>query len=392
MPRGRLAIFDTQDERWTCHESLLKGLESFRKGPKRPDLDRHFGVQPVYSDDGHIAFEFWQPYKLYYFNGKEWKGFLWADFGGGRLQEVFFAESGALTVNTESRERGREGQPETWEYRGEEGWHQVEQRPAPESVRRNRWNYHEAFGEPRATLDTVVKDARGIPWNWHVASGQLYKRGMGLSAPQFLPGEAHPFIMEHADVTEVLPDQYGNFWLRSLYSEYVLLKPRAPLPDTEITVSPDAPDAVTVSLSCRATGEPWYVHRLDKGPWGKPRKDSRFRITELSAGTHRLEVFAIDPLLQVEPECATVEIGINVAADEQIAGWIAQLTSDDYEEREAAVKALGRQGDEALAALKKARQDANDDLKWWIDAAIQKWWIDAAIQEGHSRTDQPVTQ
>jgi hypothetical protein len=51
---------------------------------------------------------------------------------------------------------------------------------------------------------------------------------------------------------------------------------------------------------------------------------------------------------------------------------VAQLFAPDFSKREVAVDALARQPATALPALRKARETATDDQRWWIDATIQE--------------------
>ena len=63
---------------------------------------------------------------------------------------------------------------------------------------------------------------------------------------------------------------------------------------------------------------------------------------------------------------------ITIDPAKQVRTLIARLSNCDFEKRKAAIKALSRQPDDSLPALKAARPKANDDQRWWIDAALQQ--------------------
>jgi hypothetical protein len=85
-----------------------------------------------------------------------------------------------------------------------------------------------------------------------------------------------------------------------------------------------------------------------------------------------IEARAIDERLNVSATPAQAAFDITIEPERQIAGYVAKLENGDSSERTRAITALQRQPAIALRALRTARATANDDQRWWIDAAIQE--------------------
>ncbi|MBX7258866.1 MAG: hypothetical protein K1Y02_21060, partial [Candidatus Hydrogenedentes bacterium] len=167
-------------------------------------------------------------------------------------------------------------------------------------------------------------------------------------------------------------DRAGNAWFAlSNGHDACVIKPREPAVDTKATVAKESIDSVRITMAAPETPEPRFVWRLDGGVWSLPQKDAEVRLASLSGGEHSFEVFALDKYLTPDPTSAVVTFSIDIDTGQQIAGWIEQLSSPDYDTRNSAVKALQQQPEEALKALRDAREKASEDAKWWIDVAIQ---------------------
>lgn len=91
-----------------------------------------------------------------------------------------------------------------------------------------------------------------------------------------------------------------------------------------------------------------------------------------SAKEKTIEARAIDERLNVSATPAQAAFDITIEPERQIAGYVAKLENGDSSERTRAITALQRQPAIALRALRTARETANDDQRWWIDAAIQE--------------------
>lgn len=63
---------------------------------------------------------------------------------------------------------------------------------------------------------------------------------------------------------------------------------------------------------------------------------------------------------------------VEIDPQAQIQGMIKRLNDPDFTRREAAIVALKRQPAAAMKELKAARNLANEDQRWWIDAALQE--------------------
>ncbi len=397
---GPVVLFDMAEKTWTHFETFLNAMEAQREHGDAFQFTSSQRMDPVFGEDGRMAFQFREPWKVYYLgkvseqvkenlptrtnrrgpswrhhpgpDGLEWFGFLYHDAGNGEITYVYFGDNGKLRLNTTPR-HGDAGsnRKASWELDEERGWQQIDYIPIEP---KRRWPIIDySMFDPRPQYrESVVQDAYGRYWNWYMQDGQLFKQGMGRAAAQFSEGERHPLLGQER-VVRAYMDPANNTILKADYGyTYMVLKPHAPAPETEISVAYDEPDSVSVTMASAAGGDPWFVWRLDGDDWSEPAKTAAVSFENMAAGVHQFEAYAIDNRLQVgeTPQVARIEVEVDAA--QQTAEWIAQLGSDDYEEREAAVRALVRAGRAVLPPLRKARAEADEDLQWWLDAVIEQ--------------------
>jgi hypothetical protein len=131
-------------------------------------------------------------------------------------------------------------------------------------------------------------------------------------------------------------------------------------------------DTVSITFSAKPERNCQFSWRLDGGAWASPRKDSVVRLVDLPGGEHMVEAYAQDEFLTRDPTPASATVTVEIKVEEQVAGWVADLSQSDFDKRKAAVQALKGIPDQALSALRAARSAASDDVKWWIDVAIQE--------------------
>jgi hypothetical protein len=222
-----------------------------------------------------------------------------------------------------------------------------------------------------------VRDDNGA--TWLTFNRQLLKAAFGLWAPQFSPAQRHPF-QDGRSIRRVLTDKRGNVFLLTGYyeEEAIVLPPRAPLPQTKISLKKTAVDAVAVTFQTSSKAQHWFRWRLDNGAWSKPSTRPVLQLRDLPGGEHKLEAQTIDRFLQTDLLPAQAKFSVNIDTKQQVAAFIAALRSPDYAVREAAIVALSRQPKNALPALREAREQSliqspdNADERWWLDAAIER--------------------
>jgi hypothetical protein len=76
--------------------------------------------------------------------------------------------------------------------------------------------------------------------------------------------------------------------------------------------------------------------------------------------------------VQNGPTPAVATFAVRIDPARQIAGFIADLSAPNHRRREAAIRGVAKQPARALPALKAARQKADVDHLWWIDAAVRQ--------------------
>jgi HEAT repeat protein len=101
-------------------------------------------------------------------------------------------------------------------------------------------------------------------------------------------------------------------------------------------------------------------------------KTNSLSLDHLANGSHVLKVTAIDDQLNRDATPATATFEVKIDSAKQVALLIALLRHPDFERRKEAVQALARQPARAAPALQAARETANEEQRWWIDAALQE--------------------
>ena len=371
------AIFDPPGNRWEVFSSYNGALQA-QLGTAGFRLGNEEFMVPSFSSDGRICFrDAWD--KINYFDGKSWR-----KWGGEQIRgddrfvidgPPFFDRAGFLAVNMESQ---------TWHFSENAGWQTTEyqkgfgDRPPMQSLA----SVPAPAGCPFLSVDSLVLQDKTVSWmTWH---DQLYKAIPGLCLPQFEAAEYHPFMdgrrllsdQEWNGAGKPLTDRKGNSFLSTATlnsgEEYVLVFAKGTLPDTNLKIEKTATDSVRMRFATTASGQSWFMWRLDGGAWNSPATGAAAVLDWIPNGRHRIEAIAIDRNLQMDPSPAVAEFETRIDPARQIAAMIRALESPDEKRRESAVAGLARQPDLALLALARAREKANSRLLWWIDATIQR--------------------
>jgi hypothetical protein len=377
-----VAIFDPGHQTFEVYPGYADALQAQLPRPESFHLDGNLFTVPSFSPDGRICYrDEWS--QVRYFDGQKWLRWGRKEIEGTNIPHLdgpaFFDRAGNVAVNIGGK---------TWEFTEAKGWHMTDFEPGPgtEQERQRRHSPTPLAGCDIGNPESIAQDRLGTYWLTH--RGQLYRAIPGLCLPQFSPQEHQPFI-DSREVRKVLIDLEGNalvetyFHLHPNVGEYVIVKPRLPLHKTILhaTVAPSG--AVEVRFSTPNPGKVWFTWRVDDSPWAAPTHQAQATLEWLPNGKHRIEAAAIDERLQIDPTPATALVEIRVDPREQISALIKRLRDPDYSVRNAAVAALLRQPAFALPLLRSAREQADADQRWWIDAAIQQ------IEESLSTNKKP---
>ena len=372
--------FDTAADQWQTFDNTQAAYLAVRDRPPHYLTGRMFDIDPQYSADRQrIAYRAGAAYVLYY-DGSAWQRLNRFQITGKNEDNAvgppWFDAEGKLRVNL------RPGM--SWR-RDEAGkWSEVPfQSHFPTDIWSENTNHTtEKPSPPEGCVtdkpDSIVVDNLGTFWlTWQQA---LYKCVPGRCVKVFGADEPNPFISGR-QLREAFVDPRGNAFLltASAAMNAFILKPKSAPPRTGLSVEPVGADSVRVRLHADAGQPVQFRWRLDDGPW-RLTGDDTLPLYSLPAGSHRVVVSGVDAELQTEapPVAATFEVKIDPAR--QIAGFISRLSDPDYAQRNAAVRALALQPDRAIPALRQARETAEGDTPWWIDAALQQ--IETAKQAG----------
>jgi streptogramin lyase len=326
---------------------------------------------PTFTPDGQIGYRD-ECGQAHYFNGRTWQAWRPQDIDTGRHEgfdgPAFFDRAGNFAVDIAGS---------TWDFTQAEGWRitSYERGLGTDQERR----YPHATPPPPGcdfnNPDSVVQDRLGT--YWLTSRDQLYRALPGLCVAQFSPGQRQPFV-DSRTIRKVVIDPQGNAFLETAFrahpeiEEYVIVNARPPLPKTTMQASVEASGIVKLHFETQVKCKVWFTWRVDGGEWTHPTASADTTVNWLPNGKHRIEAAALDERLQIDPTPGVAEVEIHVDRREQVLELIKKLNDPDYSVRDAAVAALVRQPALALPLLQSAREKADPDRRWWIDAAIQQ--------------------
>lgn len=401
-PNSPVWILEPDFNEWQSMPSYLDALAVAVRD------DRHFWLRearfvPAFSGDGKVVLRDGEG-ALQFFDGRSWVTWPRKEITGKPNStdgEPFFNDQGEPSINVENR---------IWSWGKETGWRVTQ---TPGTSWQNRRDAGRKIFQSLAPEElkagesgnqtTLACDRYGA-W-WFASRHALFKGRQDLSTPAsriFRPEENHPFY-NHSLVAEVLIDPKGNAWVRQTYfgrPMCVVIAPAAPLPDTHLIVKTTG-DAATLEFSATEFSSTpaarrflwrlknitpnfrtaWNGNRRDAGlesdgadggAWSTLRDGNQMQLELLPSGKYALEAAALDADGQADPTPARVEFEIHADANAQFARLIGALSDRDFAAREAAVAALAKRGVLALPPLRAAREKADADARWWIDAAIQQ--------------------
>jgi streptogramin lyase len=326
---------------------------------------------PSFTPAGQIGFHD-SCGQAHYFNGQNWQSWRPQDIDpsqpGAFDGPAFFDRAGNFALNMAGK---------TWEYAPGQGWHMTayEKGLGTDQEQRLPRMPQPPPGCEVGNPESVAQDRLGT--YWLTARGQLYRAIPGLCVRQFAPGQRQPF-RDLRTIRTALIDPEGNAFLETYFhshpniGEYVIVKARAPLPQTRLRATVEETGNVKLQFESQAAGKVRYTWRVDGGAWTTPSESTETTAPWLANGKHTIETAALDDRLQIDPTPATAEVTIHVDPQKQLAALVEQLKDPDYSRRDAAVAGLVRQPALALPLLQSARENASADQLWWIDAAIEQ--------------------
>ena len=365
-------VITTTTGQWQNFTDLQAAYLALRDHPPHFPDNRLFVFDPQYSADRQRAAYRRGVVYLFYYDGSTWRRFERSQITGkdndNALGPPWFDPEGNLCVNFRDRT--------TWQMNTAGQWSQVafHSRFPTDIWSENSDNRTSRVNPPKGCVtthpDSIVMDNLGTYWlTWQQA---LYRCIPGRCVKVFGADEVNPFRSTR-ELSRAFVDPRGNAFLLTSFAstEAFIIKPLSAPPHTVITIDPVRADAVNARLHAAVGSPTQFRWRLDEEPW-QSTGDDTLVLDDLPNGSHRLSVSALDAGLQLEAPPAMVTFEIKVDPDRQIAGLCARLSDPDYERRKAAVNALALQPDRAMPALRRARETADNDGCWWIDAALQK--------------------
>ena len=374
---GSVAICKFDDAQWQVFDTVERALEAQpREGVRLRNLDHPF-LSPVFSGDGRCAL-FELSDRLSYFDGTAWRHWSRREIGGEDVQvngEPFFDEAKQLCFPLSGRTYQWDPTAAKWISFDAPLRPEPSTRPVEEQVE---------ISEPSPVRNpaSVARDSFGTYW-LTTREGQLKKLAPGVMVSAFYDGEPHPF-QDGLKVYRALIDARGAAWLETSnfgpYHSYVFI-PALEQPETKAELLRVEADTAVLRFTSPIGDSPQtrgptstvlFSYRLDGGKWQRLTQEPDLTLTRLAAGRHRLLARAYAPDLTPDPTPAVVEWETRINPEQQWRALLVELSAPDLSRREAAAKAFREQGAAALPFLKKARETASEELRWWIDAILQQ--------------------
>jgi hypothetical protein len=365
-----LAYYDSHAGAWSKLLKIPDGFQALEDDPpvfigKRP----YFFVPDFSADHRRIAYRSpnWQ---VCYFDGKTWAQFTRASIEGDASHShtatfgtPFFAQDGHLCVTI---------QLQSWRMDDQGRW----EKAAVENKFPDIWAGPTVLPPHKTPIpkgcvteapESIFQDNHGA--YWLTARGILYKCAWGECVPVFAKDEQNPF-QDKRLIHGAWVDLNGNAFLETDNGRRVMIAPKSAPPKVKVAVTMTAPDSIAAQFSADSPLKVRFRWHLDDGPWQSTR-DNSLALDSLPGGSHTLAVIPIDEELESGAQ-VVAKFDIQVDPARQIASLIKRLADADFEKRKSAVTALARQPATALPALEIARQSADEDQRWWIEAAIEE--------------------
>ena len=386
-------IYGIHSNKWESFPSLQDAFLKIKPSPRFLGNGQYiFG--PEYSPDHRrIAFrketrtyqvdKIWRSESFknfWYYDGSLWRDINVYDVIGTKDEHVqlgppWFNKEGMLSVTV------RDGNsPTTWRLDAHDTWKKgVFESHFPDDIWSEKPNPTPSDRPPTPdgcvtdSPESIVQDNHGI--YWLVWQGVLYKAVTGRCIQVLGPDDTLP-LKAHTYLHKVFIDRDGNAFIRASSGHMMafIVKSISKPPSTHLEINKPEGDSVQARFLESSKQDVEFRWQLDEQGW-KTTKESLLNLSGLPNGKHTLKVSATDAELQSDAAPATATFTIHVNPERQMAQLIKKLSDPDYDRRKGAIESLALQPVLSKHSLLKARQNANDDLKWWIDAALQRMGV-----------------
>ena len=215
-------------------------------------------------------------------------------------------------------------------------------------------------------VSTTTGESEPLQYAWRLDGGMWSKPSDQTYADlEFVQPGAHEF-----EVTCI--GQMGN-----LDTTPAVLKLDVTIPVPEVKIVSASKEVITdldVAIRYEVVKRPpgstlSFQWRIDEGAWHDTR-ELTVRPSDLKDGQHLFEVRAVADGKYIQTLPASVRFSLKADYEKAIRVAIQELRSPDFGRREVAVKRLVSLGQRAVPALRNELTGADEDVRWWIQAAL----------------------
>ncbi len=360
-------IFTPATGQWEEHPTLEAAALARRDTPPKwtGRLDRP--RLPAYSADGEITFLLND--HLLYHDGNRWRNDHRMSIARNSTSDIgapYFDKDGHLAIPIGNECYVRNGK---W-------W--LNQRLDPDlQARYGPWrepNRPDTKGLRLPAHDGITQDNRGTLWLMTPEGPLIHQEGR--STPLFLAHELHPF-RPTPQLREVWVDALGNafFLTAGPHPRRYRVAPRNPPPSTQIAVRELGAGRIEISFDPGSSGIVTTRWQLDDAP-EQTTRERTLHLVFFTSGTHRLRATSTNEEGYADAKPAEATFTVQADPEALWAALLADLQAPDHAVRKAAIATLARHPAEARPRLLAAREHAEGDFRWWLEAALTE--LDAA--------------
>lgn len=210
---------------------------------------------------------------------------------------------------------------------------------------------------------------------WAAYGIDLSRVGAGRDLPALPSGGSAP-IGPSDTIDGVMVTREGEYFFlinpNRTYARDVLMLTYDGFPETAAHLEVTREDDLVLNFDTEYHRPLLHTWRWDGGPWADAVDTPNVTLGDVTLSNERLEVMAITDYFVTDPTPLGLKRPPRAIEDQPVETLIANLSDKDFKLRQTAAEALAKRGEAVRQALLAAREQADTDTQWWIDAVLQR--------------------